>query len=663
MNPPSSLTDEQLDSLLDVLVHRELFDEVGRLRDREALKNFGIPLQSSDKDISPAFPILRIILETLIVPLPGYKNLPPEFWSENVYGILDKLGEFQLSKSYDVGSISARTTISAILSAILEYPAYLILRGAPSVKLTERSDYDLNSASDLEEAWKVFLHKALHEDEITTVFNKIAETDNLELQPNLVQAAHRYMVLNLGSFIHYLSFVPPSSSHIVNSVLKAYGQVKPLLSTLIWSIGFLPGAVMDIARRVILYESRPWRSSKPGSSDVPESNTPLQKVMSRFLAWDLPDTETTLKGIKSELGKVNPDVWIAIDNFVSMPKIREDCRNLSRKRNDALVNGVMDLHGLKLIEPDRVQKFSEYLALKLAIHNRISLLKTFCNSQDRSFLDSVNALAVSFVKIVQAVHTKCSLSRPLSSCIALMDSYKKLAANSLSAKSSSLPAIHEFVAILADRQQELHTFLHLVMKPPKQSTPPIGEMNQDSPEPKISLIGEMYQDYARTVVSSIGETHEVERSAYSGLSIVVASDLETIYSDLSESKKRALIEALDEHTAYRKAAAAAAQAELQKTIDGKMATHHRSGCFGRATDLIDSIPLPPRPKAQTNGLATPEEDPNDFRGSKTAHSDMITGKCPPKSDTINDLVGPKFRDLLSLRVKEFSAQARGMDWE
>lgn len=207
MQPESdspSLTPAQLHALFDILTHHETYDEVEKFKYPQTISRYGFPFVANPgtSDTAPEYasessaPLLASLLRTIVLPLPGVRDLPPEFWSVRSQGILSTFAEAELSESYDKGVLGTRKTLATAASVIHEYVSRGYLGGFPQ---TERRDlnfkYDPMKADDLNAAWDDVQHEIVYGDLIDELFDCAIEKDSLEEHSPAVKMAVDYIII------------------------------------------------------------------------------------------------------------------------------------------------------------------------------------------------------------------------------------------------------------------------------------------------------------------------------------------------------------------------------------------------------------------------------------------------------------------------------------
>ena len=189
-----TISPTQAAALLDILIHHETYSEIEDFKQDHAIQNYGPPFQH-DADVKPSTPVLQNLLSILLL-LPGLKDVPSDFWSLRVQPLVSALSNSNLSESYDKGILGQRKTLATAVSAFLEYPARGYFGGFPKRELQKPDkDYDPADPADLQKAWVDFRQELIYGDLIDKLFSRAAETDQLKEHPSIVQAAHRFVVV------------------------------------------------------------------------------------------------------------------------------------------------------------------------------------------------------------------------------------------------------------------------------------------------------------------------------------------------------------------------------------------------------------------------------------------------------------------------------------
>jgi hypothetical protein len=201
---PAALTSSQLHALFDILTHHETYAEVELFKDPSAISQYGYPFaQKPRKSNEPpshnpnsSAPLLAGVFRPIVLPFPGIRGLPLEFWHVRFQVILEKLAEAELSESYDKGVLGTRKTLATAASAIHEVVSRGILGGVPhGAKRDLKGKYDRSKAQELVRAWEDAVHELIYGNLIEELFTCAAEKQSLEEHSPAVQAAADYIII------------------------------------------------------------------------------------------------------------------------------------------------------------------------------------------------------------------------------------------------------------------------------------------------------------------------------------------------------------------------------------------------------------------------------------------------------------------------------------
>jgi hypothetical protein len=199
---PAILTSVQLHALFDILTHHETYAEVERFKDGGTIAEYGYPFQRHHSDGTSSYatkssaPLLAGLLRSLVLPIPGIRDLPPEFWHIRFQGILTKLSEAELSESYDKGALGTRKILATAASVVHEAVSRGILGGVPQSPIRDlNSHYDRSKAQDLVRAWEDAVHSLVYGNLVDELFDCAAERPSLEEHSSAVQAVVDYIII------------------------------------------------------------------------------------------------------------------------------------------------------------------------------------------------------------------------------------------------------------------------------------------------------------------------------------------------------------------------------------------------------------------------------------------------------------------------------------
>lgn len=213
--PEPSLTPTQTNALFHILTHHETYDEIEALKRSEAISQYGYPFVSTsgksskgagsggknENDSKPRYagtsesPVLSTLVRRFLLTLPGMRDVPQEFWSGRLQGLLRKFAEADLSESYDKGVMGTRKTLATAMSALVESLVRGMFGGYPPREGGRADKYDLKSAADLQKAVGHAMHEVVYGNLVNEVTDWLAETDDLEGHSPMMEAAVEYEII------------------------------------------------------------------------------------------------------------------------------------------------------------------------------------------------------------------------------------------------------------------------------------------------------------------------------------------------------------------------------------------------------------------------------------------------------------------------------------
>ena len=201
---PEILTSSQLHALFDILTHYETYAEIVRFKHPDTIAHNGYPFTSRPpgSDGTPTYashlsaPLLAGLLRTLVLPIPGIRDLPAGFWYTRFQGIITKFAEAELSDSYDKGALGTRKTLATAASVVVEAVNRGTLGGvAHGPPRNLNGHYDRSKASDLARAWDDAVHELVHGSLLDEIFNLASNRQCLEDHSAGIRAVADYIII------------------------------------------------------------------------------------------------------------------------------------------------------------------------------------------------------------------------------------------------------------------------------------------------------------------------------------------------------------------------------------------------------------------------------------------------------------------------------------
>lgn len=202
---PETLNTLQLHALFDLLTHHQTYAEVASFKNPDTISHYGYPfaLQHQEEagdlvyeESTSASPLLAELLNRIVLPVPGIRDLPPEFWHRRFQGVLTSLANAELSESYDRGALGTRKTLATAASVVHEAVSRGILGGiARRASVDLSGTYNRSNAHDLARAWQDGVHELVYGNLVEELFECSATQTNLEEHSPAIQACADYIIL------------------------------------------------------------------------------------------------------------------------------------------------------------------------------------------------------------------------------------------------------------------------------------------------------------------------------------------------------------------------------------------------------------------------------------------------------------------------------------
>lgn len=210
-----TLSAEQVRALLNILTHHKTYAEMEALKEPAAWPRFGFPLSGSKPGLESSMaqlgmqssngtakaseapaPLLQTLLVQFVLPLPGVRDFPQDWWPVRAMGIVSRLAQADLSEAYDKGGIGSRKTLTTASSSVLEMIARTSLAGLPRRPLAPHREYDRSRADELSTAYADLVQATIYGDVmVDAFFDHFAKTQDLDSFLPSTPAVTDYIVI------------------------------------------------------------------------------------------------------------------------------------------------------------------------------------------------------------------------------------------------------------------------------------------------------------------------------------------------------------------------------------------------------------------------------------------------------------------------------------
>ncbi|KAF3902360.1 hypothetical protein AA313_de0208876 [Arthrobotrys entomopaga] len=472
MTPVTTLTPGQAHALLDILTHRETYDaEIELFKTPGIINSYGPPFQTNPA-ISKS-PILQTLFSTFVVPIPGLRNVDDEFWTKRVLPLIDDLAKANLSESYDKGGLGIRKMIATLISALIEYPARGVLGGMPGREIKDDPNeiYDLKNQQDLGRAWKAFQRQIVYGDLLDELFEKAAESDELEDHRDLVIAAHQHIIVNLGSLAHYALIASPKGQSLLSLVERTHKLIPYRLVRQTLKIGNAATMISGMTRLVLAKMSLGAVTNWIGwSSGADEGMNLLQTILYTVLSWDIKELQSRLSKIERLKDGPSKDQLSAVQTYTKLDREeQEKYRQVSKASSTSIIHAILSVSPSSPstdVTSEQHQLLFDYLYVNLSIHDREQLIQALCKSNPDNLTAAIREIVTIYEPILRNLHNAVDLSGTVSDFERFLNDLIKTG----KVTPENKPVVADFVALFERHQKSVHIFLHQFCKNGDQAT-------------------------------------------------------------------------------------------------------------------------------------------------------------------------------------------------
>ncbi|SPN98978.1 uncharacterized protein DNG_02017 [Cephalotrichum gorgonifer] len=550
-----SLTKPQLTALFNILTHAAASSEVESFKRPATIANYGPPF-SEPGDSLPArtSPILQTLLHRFVLPAPAVRDLPPEFWTERVQGLLAGLAEADLSESYEKGSVGTRRTLGTGASVIIEGVARGCLGGYPVAGLRGEEDGDAESrgqeeqGQELEAGWDELARGFVHGDLIDGLCEWLEGTDDLE---------------GTASILHHIFAVTSEGQYLLKVLQNAHKLIPYAMIRQILRLGNAATMLNSLLKLLLAKFGLGTLSNWAGfTQNADEGMNLLQRIEK---AKDAPST----KQLK------------ALRKHVQGPReAREEARRASVETSRSIVLIILDSAdadgGLSAsLSEEQHRLCLQYYAAILSMRDRDEMIRVLCRSNPDLLSQAVREVVGVYEPMIRDVHATIDLSEHLDNVRAFIDDFLVVSASKKEdgeGKKYRLPTVEDYVELLRRHRGSVYSWLHQVSD-------------------KCPQVRDQVRDWAKDASRSFRP--EESPGNINGTSIL--DRLEALFAALPDEKQGEIRPVLDQHATYL-ASLETASTDRIRTIargDGPGTAAGPGAYLAGWQSLLDNTPITP----------------------------------------------------------------------
>ncbi|KAJ9132092.1 PX-associated-domain-containing protein [Pleurostoma richardsiae] len=598
------LSPEQLRALFDILTHYETYTEAESFRDPSAIAKYGHPFAPKAGEprgnTRSSSPLLHMLLTRIILPVPGVRDLPSHFWTVNFQGIMEKLGEANLSESYDKGAMGTRKTLTTAASVIHESVTRGMLGRVPreESRNLQKGPYDLGSTSSLTSAWDDCVHELIHGNLVDELFDHMMKSDSIEDHSPAIRAAADYVDIHLASFLHHVLVLTAEGQYLLK-LLENVHKLVPY-SAIRQTLRISNAATMlDAMIRLILAKLGVGAFSNwmGWTRNADEGMNLLQRIISLVLSWDSNDFKKVADKIEACKNGPTKEHLAAIRRHVQAPRTQHaEARSESIRQRKSIVVIIFDSANPRLstsLTEGQHTQCLEYYSAQLSIRDREEITKVLCRQNPDIFTGAIRIAVDTFDVMIRALHNGLDLREHISAAQSFLDDLIQTSKpkNSSNDKNNSKsgsdggvdgpipPSVEDYVALLRRNRQSLFRYLHQFAK----TCPSITEKFRIWAKQAVRNFSRDEPMGDRSKVAENGNAVDIKQAEDKAISTATAPQgggagamsaiLQRIFTDLPGDTKKSVRASLDMHTEYISSLERISGDRMQRILD----SHLRDG--------------------------------------------------------------------------------------
>ncbi|QPG95587.1 hypothetical protein C2857_001310 [Epichloe festucae Fl1] len=623
--PSCALSPEQTRALFDILTHHETYHEIASFKFPEAISSYGFPFKHPSSEggevpTSSSAPILQLLLTRTVLPLPGVSQFPPEFWNARVQNILARLGEAELSESYDKGAMGTRKVLATGSSAIVEMLGRGMLGGVdrrePGTEDAE-SRYDHAKADDLERAWDNVIQGLVYGDLGNQVFDHFIKSDDLEALSPMAEAAVRHIVFHLATLIHQIFVLSPEGQYLLKLIENVHSLIPYKMMKQTLRIGnaatMINGMMRILLAKLSVASVTNWFGLTQNADD---GMNLLQRIISLVLSWDSNEFKKSAERVeKATKGGPGDEMLRLIrEHVVEGARLdHETVRSASERNSQSIITSIFDASNpqlnSRLTESQHAQCLEYYSSL-LSVRDRDRITSAFCRQSPDVFTQAIKDVVAAYEPMIRTVHANVDLREHFDSLQGFIEEFiktsrpKKGSSSSSSSSSSSpfgrsssssssssgerLPSVEDYVDLLMRHRGLLYKWIHALAS----QCPDLWE--------GFRVWGNrtLVKFQKRPSSSSSSSSNGSTGAATTARDKTMPGILNQLYAGLGAETRAKVGAAIDSHAAYLSTLNRASKARLQCLVTASGSSGGRStggpGVYlSRWQALLDETPITP----------------------------------------------------------------------
>ncbi|KAH7140686.1 hypothetical protein EDB81DRAFT_885405 [Dactylonectria macrodidyma] len=680
---PASLSPKQTHALFDILTHHETYAEIEGFKFPDAVTGYGRPFaretvlpqtggasrsstpanstagtprvrtpvpffkssvekkseeeppkeepeeEPEEEDSSPSeSPLLQTLVTRFCLQLPGVRDLPREFWSVRLQGLLARLGEAELSESYDKGALGTRKVLATASSSFIEMLGRGALGGMKRRTPSETKDseleaedtYDHTKAEDLVRAWDDIVEGHIYGNLVDELFDHLITSDDLESYSPAVKAAAEYAIIHLATFLHHIFVLSPEGQYLLKLIENVHNLIPYKMVKQTLRVGNAATMMSAMMRLLLAKLSVTSITNWVGlTANADDGMNLLQRIISLVLSWDSSEFRKSADKIEKAKDRPSDEMLQAIRNYIAQNRDEhETVRAASTDHSQSIITAIFNASDPNLATSLTDQKHTqclEYYSALLSVRDRECITTALCRQPPDLFTATVKDLFSAYEPMIRAIHSGVDLREHVEAGQAFIDDFIKsskpkkvetgtstplggmrsmLNGGDSSTKPGKMPSVNDYVDLLMRNRTVLYKWVHALAK----SCPDVWEemrkwekdavvrfRQERKPQKSFDVQDTVQQaaadtahdvSPASTLEDAKDTTHEIEgangkKTPKAGERVTDTSPMDDCLNELFQSlpstSQQSVLSSLDAHSMYLSTLSDLSLSRLQRIID------------------------------------------------------------------------------------------------
>ncbi|KAI1344194.1 PX-associated-domain-containing protein [Xylariaceae sp. FL0016] len=672
----ATLTPPQLQALLDILLHHETYAEVQSFRDPEAIDRYGYPFIDSPtgkkgaQHESSSTPLLQLLLTRVVLPIPGMRDVSPDFWGVQFKGLMKRFGHADLSESYDKGTLGSRKRLATAASVVHETVTRGLLTGVDNDKLPDmQSPYDSATAKGLTKAWQDAIRQLIYGDLIDEIFDYFTTSADIEEHSPGMRAAVQFAILYIATFLHNIFVLSAEGPYLLKLLDNVHKLIPYTVIGQTLRVGNAATMINGLVRLFLAKVSVGAISNWIGlTSNAADGMNLMQRIISMVLDWDKSDFRKQADSIKRGKDRPSNEMLAAIDRHLSASHEHHGtARQKSIQEQKSIVLVILESQSENLAETLTEKQHTqclEYYAAQLAIRDREQIIEVICRSNPDLVTAIVREGVAVFEPMLREIHKHVDIRKHLGAFQTFLTDFIQTAKpkkqdNDAKETGGCPPSIEDFVALLQRNRHLVYAYLH--------------DVARDCPD-----LRDTWRSWAKAEVQAFrqrgdsqGTTKTNETDPPHGIGDMSGA-IQELFDSLPDDKRPSVRDTVEAHARYLDKLDRISATRMQRIIDGIGKTQGKydgdqtgPGVYAAKWEaLLDDTLItpdkpsgPPRRGEEVKGLKAlgkteAVSSSETWDSSELADQESKGNPRPPNVSIVIEALSPQFKTLVADMAKE-----------